>query len=112
MRDKRHTTTNKQQINNNNNNNNNTITLQVTLFDKNNKYKPISTLIQVPSIEEYKRDSTKYKVQALQKICNQRYLSGKELQDLGYTIIKVRNYTLWKEIQEEKKKKRLDKQKE
>lgn len=102
-----HTTTNKQQINNNNNN---TITLQVTLFDKNKRYKPISTLIQVPSIEEYKRDSTKYKVQALQKICNQRYLSGKELQELGYTIIKVRNYTLWKEIQEEKKKKRLDKQ--
>lgn len=95
----------------NNNDNNNTITLQITLFDKNNKYKPISTLIEVPSIEEYRKNSTTYKVKALQKICNQRYLSGKELQEMGYTIIKVRNYSLWKEIQEEKrKKKRLDKE--
>ena len=75
-------THNTQQTNNKQINNNNTITLQITLFDKNNKYKPISTLINVPSLEEYKKNSTKYKVQALQKICNQRYMSGKELQEL------------------------------
>lgn len=94
-----------------NNNNNNTITLQVTLFDKNNKYKPMSTLINVESIEEYKKNSTKYKMQAVQKICNKRYLTGKELQDMGYSIIKVRNYTLLQKIKEQEKEKKIDKKK-
>lgn len=94
-----------------NNNNNNTITLQVTLFDKNNKYKPMSTLINVESIEEYKKNSTKYKMQAVQKICNKRYLTGKELQDMGYSIIKVRNYTLLQKIKEQEKEKKVDKKK-
>lgn len=94
-----------------NNNNNNTITLQITLFDKNNKYKPMSTLINVESIEEYKKNSTKYKMQAVQKICNKRYLTGKELQDMGYSIIKVRNYTLLQKIKEQEKEKKVDKKK-
>ncbi len=94
-----------------NNNNNNTITLQITLFDKDNKYKPMSTLINVESIEEYKKNSTKYKMQAVQKICNKRYLTGKELQDMGYSIIKVRNYTLLQKIKEQEKEKKVDKKK-
>ena len=81
----------------------NTITLQVTLFDITGKYKPISTLIEVESVEYYKEHSKEVKQKAIQKICNQRYLSGKELVKLGYKKIKVRNYTLWKQIQEKKK---------
>ena len=81
----------------------NTITLQVTLFDVTGKYKPISTLIEVESVEYYKEHSKEVKQKAIQKICNQRYLSGKELVKLGYKKIKVRNYTLWKQIQEKKK---------
>ncbi len=79
------------------------IIIQVTLFDVTGKYKPISTLIEVESIDYYKEHSKEVKQKAIQKICNQRYLSGKELVKLGYTKIKVRNYTLWKQIQEGKK---------
>lgn len=79
------------------------ITLQVTLFDVKNEFKPISTLIEVESVEEYKKNPTFYKMKAVQKICNKRYLSGKELQKMGYTRIKVRNYTLYKELKEKKK---------
>jgi len=85
------------------------VTLQITLFDKENKYKPISTLIEVESIEEYKKNPLKYKIEAIQKICNKRYLTGKELQNLGYTIIKVRNYTLYKELLDKQKKNRYNK---
>ena len=88
--------------------NNNTITLQITLFDKNNKYKPMSALVNVESIEEYKKNPTKYKMQAVQKICNKRYLTGKELQDMGYSIIKVRNYTLLQKRKEQEKKQKKD----
>lgn len=79
------------------------IIIQVTLFDVTGKYKPISTLIEVESIDYYKEHSKEIKQKAIQKICNQRLLSGKELVKLGYTKIKVRNYTLWKQIQEGKK---------
>ena len=80
------------------------IIIQITLFDATGKYKPISTLIEVESIDYYKEHSKEVKQKAIQKICNQRLLSGKELVKLGYTKIKVRNYTLWKQIQEGKKK--------
>lgn len=79
------------------------IELQVTLFDVKNEFKPISTLIKVESVEEYKKNPNFYKMQAVQKICNKRYISGKELQEMGYTRIKVRNYTLYKELKERKK---------
>lgn len=84
------------------------ITIQVTLFDETGKYKPISTLIQVESIEYYKAHRKECKEQAFQKICNKKLLTGKELIKLGYTKVKVRNYTLWKEMQE----KRIERRKE
>ena len=43
--------------------------LQVTLIDKTNKYKPLSTLVDIPSIEEYNENKTKYLKSAIQKIC-------------------------------------------
>lgn len=87
-----------------NNKEKNTITLQITLFDVEGKYKPISTLVEVESIEWYRKHSKEVKQRAYQKICNQRYLTGKELLKLGYKKVKVRNYTLWKQIQEGKRK--------
>lgn len=75
------------------------ILIQVTLFDVTGKYKPLSTLIEVESVEYYKKHAKECKERAIQKICNQKYLSGKELVKLGYKKIKVRNYTLWKQIQ-------------
>lgn len=82
------------------------VTLQVTLFNSSNKYKPMSALVDVESLSEYKKNPTFYKMKAIQKICNQRYLTGKELQDLGYDTIKVRNYTLYKEREKKEKEKR------
>lgn len=79
--------------------NNNNIIIQITLFDINNKYKPISTLIEVESIDWYRSHEKECRQKAIRKICLQRNWSGKELLDYGYKRIKVRNYTLWKELQ-------------
>lgn len=73
----------------------NFVTLQFTLFDINGKYKPISTLVKVESIKWFKEHQEEVKTKAIQQICNQRRLSGKELAKLGYTRLKVRNYTLY-----------------
>ena len=73
----------------------NFITLQFTLFDVNGRYKPISTLIKVESLKWFKEHQEEVKIKAIQQICNQRRLSGKELAKLGYTKLKVRNYTLY-----------------
>lgn len=37
------------------------IQLQITLFDKNNRYKPISTLVNVESVRYYNEHSTEVK---------------------------------------------------
>ena len=73
----------------------NFVTLQFTLFDINGRYKPISTLVKVKSIKWFKEHQEEVKTKAIQQICNQRRLSGKELAKLGYTRLKVRNYTLY-----------------
>lgn len=73
----------------------NFVTLQFTLFDINGRYKPISTLVKVESIKWFKEHQEEVKIKAIQQICNQRRLTGKELAKLGYTRLKVRNYTLY-----------------
>lgn len=82
------------------------IKMQVTLFDKENKYKPISTLIEVNSIEEYHNHKQEYHKKAIQKIATKRYLSISELKSLGYTTLKVREYTA-ERIERDKKKNEL-----
>ena len=81
-----------------NNSNNDSVVLQITLFDTNNRHKPISTLMQVESLEFFNNNSKEVKTKAIQSICNKRLLSGKELVKLGYTRIKVRNYSLLQRI--------------
>lgn len=81
----------------------NFITLQITLFDLSGKYKPVSTLIKVESIAWFKEHSKEVKEKAIQQICNQRNWTGKDLIKFGYTTLKVRNYTLYKEIEKNKK---------
>lgn len=82
-------------ITHNNNKDNNFVTLQFTLFDVNGKYKPISTLVKVESVKWFREHEQEIKIKAIQQICNQRRLSGKELAKLGYTKLKVRNYDLF-----------------
>ena len=42
--------------------------LQVTLFATNGKYKPISTLINVESMEDYEQNKRKYQEKAILNI--------------------------------------------
>ena len=82
------------------------IKMQVTLFDKENKYKPISTLIEVKSIEEYNNNKQEYNKKAVQKIAAKRYLSISELKKQGYTRLKVREY-IAERLERDKKKNEL-----
>lgn len=82
---------------------NNFITLQFTLFDVTGRYKPISTLVKVTSIKWFREHEQETKTKAIQQICNQRRLTGKELAKLGYTKLKVRNYTLYLKSRERKR---------
>lgn len=90
--------TNKQTKDNNNN-----VIIQITLFDVNNKYKPISTLIEVESVDWFREHVKECKLTAMRKICLQRGWTGKQLLEYGYKKIKARNYTLWKELQKKEK---------
>lgn len=82
------------------------IKMQVTLFDKENKYKPISTLIEVKSIEEYNNNRQEYNKKAVQKIAAKRYLSISELKKQGYTRLKAREHTA-ERLERDKKKNEL-----
>lgn len=82
-------------VTNNTNQTDNFITLQFTLFDITGRYKPISTLVKVKSLAWFKEHKEEIKTKAIQQICNQRHLTGKELSKLGYNKLKVRNYTLY-----------------
>ena len=98
----RENTTKKERNNKDNNNNNNNIIIQITLFSTTGKYKPVSTLLEVESVAWYKEHARECKEKAIRKICLQRNWTGKDLTNFGYTSLKVRNYTLWKEIQKRK----------
>ena len=77
------------------------ITLQITLFDKEGRYKPVSTLIKVKSIKYYKEHKSEVNQQAMIKICQKRGWTGKQLKEYGYTTLKVRNYDLVKKMSKE-----------
>lgn len=99
----RENTTNKQT---NNKDNNNNIVIQITLFSTTGKYKPVSTLLEVESVAWYKEHARECKEKAIKRICLQRNWTIKDLTNFGYTSLKVRNYTLWKEIQKRKEEKK------
>lgn len=99
------------------------IELQVTLFDTQNRYKPVSTIVKVESIAYFNEHQREVKLEAMKKICLQRYWTGKDLKKYGYTTCKIRVYDKeriarenkerYEKIKEErgwnKKKKTLDK---
>ena len=79
------------------------IRLQVTLFDTNNKYKPISTTVEVESVEYYKQHQQQTRQRAIEKICAKRYTTPKQLAKDGYNQIKVRVYQVQGKIKADKK---------
>lgn len=79
--------------------------MQITLYCENGKYRPISSLVEVESLEDYKNNKIKYCSKGIQKICCQRYSSYAELKALGYTGLKVREYDIEKINAEKEKRK-------
>lgn len=86
------------------------IQLQITLFDKNNRYKPISTLVNVESVRYYNEHSTEVKTHGIIKICQKRGWTQRELRTYNYTTCKVRVYD--KEKIEKENKERYERIKE
>jgi len=68
--------------------------LQVTLFHKDNKYKPVSTIVEVESMNYYNSHKAEVQKKAIEEIGRVRYLTPSELIKEGYTKIKVREYDL------------------
>lgn len=66
--------------------------IQVTLFDKNGRYRPVSTIYKVESIEWFNAHREEAKVNAVIKICQQRGWTQKELEKYGYKTCKIRRY--------------------
>lgn len=75
--------------------------LQVTLFDKNKKYRPISTIVQIESMQYYESHKAEVQKQAILNIMHQRRTTWTELKAQGYTGVKVREYDIEK-IKEQK----------
>jgi len=68
------------------------IQYQVTLFDKQQRYKPVSTLISVESEEYFSTHRDEIKRKAVNMICQKRYWTARELKEYGYTTCKIRLY--------------------
>lgn len=70
--------------------------LQVTLFDKNGRYKPMSTLVEIESMEYYGNHKAEVQKKAILNICHSRHTTWKDLQAQGFTGVKVREYDIEK----------------
>ena len=78
--------------------------IQMTLYCENGTHKPMSTLVEVESLEEFKNNLDKYKHKAISKISAQRYMSGGAILKNGYTKMKWRIYNPEERKAEEKRK--------
>lgn len=77
------------------------ITIQCTLFSVTNKYRPISTLLEIESIKYYNTHKQEVQQRAIDKIVVQRKTERWCLKRDGYTRMKVRVYDK-KKIEEAK----------
>lgn len=68
------------------------ITLQFTLFSTTGKYKPVTTLIKVDSVQQYKENKHKYQQRAITKMCAEKHATWWALKNNGFTKLKVRVY--------------------
>lgn len=75
--------------------------LQVTICSK--KYKPISTLVEMPIKEILAKNYKPYVERGIQRICAQRHFIQGDLRRYGYTEVKYRPYDPQK-IKEENEK--------
>mgnify|MGYP007013867600 CR=1 FL=1 len=66
--------------------------IQVTLYDKSGKYKPVSTLVRVADEKEFKNNREEIKNTGIKKIMNQRGWSKRELIKYNFLTCKMRIY--------------------
>lgn len=83
------------------------ITIQCTLFSTTNKYKPISTLLEIENVAYYNSHKQEVQQRAIDKIVVQRKTERWCLKRDGYTRMKVRVYD--KEKIEKEAKERYEK---
>ena len=74
--------------------------MQITIFDKNGIYKPLSTLIEVESAETATANQKELINKAYQKIASKKYMTSTELFEQGYQKVKMREYDAEKIKQE------------
>lgn len=68
------------------------ITIQITLYSSSNKYKPMSTLVEVPSREYYTKHAAEVNASAIDKILIKRKMSAWVAKKYGYTKLSARVY--------------------
>lgn len=68
------------------------IKIQVTLFNPQGHYKPISSLVLVENEEYFKTNKKQIAQDGIIKICQKRYWTQKDLKRFGYKECKVRIY--------------------
>jgi hypothetical protein len=75
--------------------------LQVTMMS-NKGFKPVSTLVNVPSVAEFKANPKKYRDEGILRICSKRKWRWSDVKQYGYdSEIKMRVYNKEK-IEQEK----------
>ena len=70
---------------------------QVTIFHKNNKYKPISTIVSRhqennDNLLLNKAQREAIKIEGIKKICMKKYWRASDLKAYEYTRVKLREY--------------------
>ncbi len=66
--------------------------VQVTLFDKSGKYRPVSTLVKIPGAEYLKEHKDEVKNKGIRAIMIKRGWSRRELIEYNYLTCKIRIY--------------------
>ncbi len=64
--------------------------IQVTFFCETNKYKPVSTIIEVPSSYHFVKNKAYWIGRAKTSIMAKRYWTSADMEKFGYTIHKER----------------------
>lgn len=67
--------------------------IQVTLYDKKNRYRPVSTLVKVPDLEYFKTHREEVKNNGVKKIMMIRGWTKRELITYNYLTCKMRVYS-------------------
>lgn len=77
--------------------------LQVTLYCADGRYKPVSTIVEIPTKEWIANNVKPYTQKGAQKICNKKGWTQADIKRLGYTKVKFRAYDKIKIQQENEK---------